>query len=181
MTETLAGRLLVATPSLLDPNFYRTVVLMIEHDEDGALGVVLNRPLEIPVADYLEEWEYLVADPPVVFSGGPVQPEVALAVANGPHSTGDLSALIMEDIQLIDLDLDPAVVTFERIRVFSGYAAWAPRQLEGEINEGAWWIVDCLPDDPFVPDSGDLWSTVLRRQGGQLALFATLPEDPGLN
>ena len=181
MTKPLAGRLLIATPSLIDPNFYRTVVLMIEHDEEGSLGVVLNRPLDIPVADYLDEWDSLVADPPVVFAGGPVEPEVALAVGSGPLSEGNLSALIMGDIQLIDLDLDPASAAFDRIRVFSGYAAWAPEQLSAEIEEGAWWIVDCEVDDPFAAESAELWSRVLRRQGGQLALFATLPDDPGLN
>jgi putative transcriptional regulator len=181
MTDSLVGRLLMATPSLLDPNFYRTAVLMIEHDEEGSLGVVLNRPLDIPVADYLDDWETLVVDPPVVFAGGPVQQEVALAVGRGPQSEGDISALIIGDIQLIDLDLDPAAVPFEQIRVFSGYAAWGPGQLEAELGEEAWWIVECDQEDPFTTDPQALWSTILKRQGGRLALFATLPDNPGLN
>lgn len=179
--ESITGRLLVATPSLIDPNFYRTVVLMIEHDDEGALGVVLNRPLDIPVSDYLEDWESLVAYPSVVFMGGPVQQEVALAVAQGPRDRDDLSALIIHDIQLIDLDLDPADSGFERVRVFSGYAAWAPGQLDDEIADQAWWVFDSTDEDPFVSDAQNLWSDVLRRQGGPIAMFATLPEDPGLN
>ncbi|MDF1595677.1 MAG: YqgE/AlgH family protein [Acidimicrobiia bacterium] len=181
MIESLAGRLLVATPFLLDPNFYRTVVLMIEHDDDGSLGVVLNRPLEIPVSDYLDEWESLVAEPRVVFSGGPVRQEVALAVARGPQSAGDLSALIIHDVQLVDLDHDPAEAGFETVRVFSGYAAWAPGQLEGEIRDEAWWVFASTPEDPFSSDAENLWPLVLKRQRGKVALFATLPDDPGLN
>lgn len=181
MDASIAGKLLVATPSLIDPNFFRTVVLMIEHDDEGALGVVLNRPLEISVADYLEEWELLVADPSVVFSGGPVQQEVALALGRGSGDVEGRSDHIAHEIYLVDLDLDPASVEVNPIRVFSGYAAWGPAQLEGEINEGAWWTVDSTDEDPFHQDSATLWSSVLRRQGGELALFATMPEDPALN
>ena len=181
VAQSLTGRLLVATPSLVDPNFYRTVVLMIEHDDDGALGVVLNRPMDIPVSEYLEDWEPLAAEPAVVFSGGPVQPEVALAVARGPHDDTDMSALIIHDVRLADLDSDPGGVGYEALRVFSGYAAWAPGQLEEEISEGAWWVFDCNPVDPFVNDTDSLWSSVLRRQRGDVAMFATLPDDPGMN
>ena len=181
VVDSLAGRLLVETPSLIDPNFYRSVVLMIEHDDEGALGVVLNRPMDIPVAEYLEDWEPLAAHPAVVFSGGPVQPEVALAIARGPHDETDMSALIIHDVRLADLDSDPGGVGYDAIRVFSGYAAWAPEQLEGEIAEGAWWVFDTSPEDPFVGDAETLWSDVLRRQPGDVAMFATLPDDPGLN
>ena len=181
MGSSIAGRLIVATPSLVDPNFFRSVVLMIEHDDEGALGVVLNRPLEVPVADYLEDWEGLVAEPPVVFSGGPVQQEVALAIGRGSANAEGRSDHIAHDMYLVDLDLDPSSAEVDPIRVFSGYAAWGPGQLEGEINEGAWWVVDSTEGDPFVTEVGSLWSSVLRRQGGELALFATMPEDPGLN
>ena len=181
MADSIAGRLIVATPSLLDPNFFRSVVLMIEHDTEGALGVVLNNPLDVPVSDYLDEWDALVVEPAVVFSGGPVQQEVALAIGRGKTQTGERSDHIGHHIHLVDLDLDPSTAGFEAIRVFSGYAAWGPDQLEGEIAEGAWWVLDGTEDDPFVTDVTSLWSIVLRRQGGQLALFATLPEDPALN
>ncbi len=171
---SLAGNLLLATPFLIDPNFYRTVVLMLEHDDEGALGVVLNRPLDVPVRDYLEDWIELVADPPVVFSGGPVQPEVALAVGRGNKPGG-------HGVRLIDLEVGPASAGVDLIRVFSGYAAWAPGQLEGEQEEGAWWVIESEPGDAFTADAEQLWAAVLRRQQGELALFATLPDDPGLN
>ncbi len=174
MSDSIAGTLLVATPSLIDPNFYRTVVLMLEHDDDGALGVVLNRPLEIPVVEYLADWIDLVADPPVVFAGGPVQPEVALAVGREGTSGG-------AGLRLVDLDATPAAAGVDRIRVFSGYAAWAPGQLESELEEGAWWIFDTEPGDTFKADAEQLWPGVLRRQHGEIALFATLPDDPGMN
>lgn len=175
---SLAGKLLLATPFLIDPNFYRTVVLMLEHDDEGALGVVLNRPLDVPVREYLEDWIELVADPPAVFSGGPVQPEVALAVGRGNRAVGIPGG---HGLQLVDLEVGPASAGVEVVRVFSGYAAWAPGQLEGELEEGAWWVTESEPGDAFTADAEQLWSAVLRRQPGELALFATLPDDPGLN
>ena len=171
------GRLLVASPLLVDPNFYRTVVFMIEHDAEGALGVVLNRPLpDAPVGEFLEAWESLVAEPPVIFLGGPVQREVALAIARSPAETAEWPALAVHDVGLVDLDSDPASVEVEEIRVFSGYAAWAPGQLEAEIEEGAWWVVDGTADDAFTLEAEDLWRRVLRRQPGRLRIFASTPE-----
>lgn len=170
-----AGHLLVAAPTLIDPNFWRTVVLIIHHDDDGALGLILNRPSLERVADHLEEWAPLVPDPGVVHFGGPVQPEVAIAVLAGEHGepTG-LAGVTLGDVS--DAGIPDNVVA----RVFAGYSGWGSGQLEDEIGEGSWLIVEALPADPFdEPD--EMWERVLRRQGGRLGLLASFPIDVSLN
>jgi putative transcriptional regulator len=182
--EWLTGRLVVATPLLDDPNFERAVVLVLDHDEDGALGVVLNRASGVPVGETLDRWAELVADPPVVFGGGPVEPTAVVALGRAvPGVTSDGSTAILERIQLVDLDRDPvlAAADLERVRVFAGYAGWAPGQLELEIAQGAWFAVDAEPLDVFTDDPEGLWHAVLGRQRGELKLFATFPDDPSMN
>lgn len=168
---TLAGRLLVALPVLSDPNFDRTVVLLLDHGDDGAMGVVLNRPTDIRLGDVLPLWDLLGAEPAVVHLGGPVQPEGAIALGHGTEL----------DVGPIDLDTDRERLDIHEIRVFAGYAGWSPGQLEDEILEGAWVVVDAQPADAFAPDPGALWVTVLRRQPGTLAWMANLPEDVSVN
>jgi putative transcriptional regulator len=182
--EWLTGRLLIATPALEDPNFDRAVVLVLDHDEDGALGIVLNRASAVPVRETLEGWSELAADPPVVFGGGPVEPTAVVALGRGTaEAVTDGSTAILERIQLVDLDRDPvlAAAELERVRVFAGYAGWAPEQLELEIAQGAWFTVPAEPTDVFTDDPEGLWHTVLRRQPGELRLLATFPADPTMN
>lgn len=185
MTEVaLTGRLLVATPLLVDPNFDRTVVLVLDHDEDGTLGVVVNRPTTVGVNDVLPAWTNLSVDPPVVFQGGPVALDSALGIASVLGSSEPLGwRRVYGGIGLVDLDAPPEVLAAElsAFRVFAGYAGWSAGQLEGELAQGAWYVVDSEPDDPFTPDPTSLWHAVLRRQRGELALLATYPEDPTLN
>ncbi len=178
---TLRGRLLVATPVLLDPNFVRTVILIADHDDNGAVGLVLNRPAELLVADGLPGWEQLAAVPDVVFFGGPVGEGAAFCVGlteapeqEWPRITGR--------VHLLDPGADPAELAgrVASARVFAGYAGWSAEQLEEEIAEGAWYVVDAVEEDLFT-DPTDLWNRVLRRQGGSLALVATHPLDPTLN
>jgi putative transcriptional regulator len=187
---TGAGRLLVATPLLADPNFRRTVVLVVEHEpNEGTLGVVLNRPTEVSVGQVLEPWTDLASGPSVVFTGGPVSPTSALALAraNGEGDPLGWRALDggpeMSRIGLVDLEAPPQVLAAEiaSLRVFAGYAGWGSGQLESEIDEGAWYVLPGEPTDPFIADPQQLWPTVLRRQGGELALVATFPDDPRLN
>jgi putative transcriptional regulator len=187
---TRAGRLLVATPLLGDPNFRRTVVLVVEHDPgEGTLGVVLNRPTEVSVGQVLEPWTELASGPPVVFTGGPVAPTsaLALALASGDGEPLGWRALNggpeMSRIGLVDLEAPPQVLAAEitSLRVFAGYAGWGSGQLEAEIDEGAWYVLPGRPADPFIADPQRLWQAVLRRQGGELALVATFPDDPRLN
>jgi putative transcriptional regulator len=185
-----AGRLLVATPLLGDPNFRRTVVLIVEHeDETGTLGVVLNRPTEIPVGQVLEPWTDLATEPPVVFSGGPVAPTSALALALVPGTDEPVGwqpldgGPAMTRLGLVDLDAPPGLLApaIARLRVYAGYAGWGTGQLQAEIDGGAWYVVDATATDPFSPDPAGLWPAVLRRQGGELAYVATYPDDPTQN
>lgn len=180
--DSLAGRLLVATPTLTDPNFSRSVVLLLGHGEEGALGVVLNRRSEVPVAAMLPSWEEWVAAPPVVFAGGPVSPQAAIALA---RATADIEgfAPFAPGLGTVDLERDAALLgpRLSGLRIFAGYAGWAAGQLEGEIAAGGWYVVDALPTDGFSPDPDDLWRAVLRRQSGELRLVASFPTDPSLN
>jgi putative transcriptional regulator len=187
---TLVGRLLVATPVLGDPNFRRAVVLVVEHEpEEGTLGVVLNRPTEVPVAQVLRPWDELVTGPAVVFRGGPVAPESAVALALVPGDDEPLGwrpldgTPLMSRIGLVDLDAPPELLAPEiaSFRIFAGYAGWGTGQLQAEIDEGAWYVLAAEPGDAFAPQPERLWPGVLRRQGGDLAMVATFPDDPSAN
>jgi len=182
------GRLLVATPLLTDPHFHRAVVLVLSHEPDeGALGLVLDRPSGTGVAEVLPGWEGLAASPPVVFEGGPVARTSAVclgAARPGAPATAAFADLAADPLLgTVDLDARPEDVAdaLREVRVFAGYAGWSPGQAEAEVDEGAWWVLDALPGDPFSPAPGLLWKQVLRRQGLPLALASTAPDDPSLN
>jgi putative transcriptional regulator len=182
--EHLAGRLLVATPDLKDPHFERTVVMVVSHEPSGTLGVVLNRATEVLVTEVLDPWAALAAAPPVLFEGGPVQPEAAIClgrVRTGADPEG--WARIDGSLGTVDLTGDPAQIArdVDRVRVFAGYAGWDADQLREEIASGAWFVLDSLPGDAFVDTPDDLWTMVLRRQGGLMAAVASFPPDPLLN
>ena len=188
--DSLGGRLLVATPLLGDPNFRRTVILIVEDEpEEGTLGVVLNRPTEVQVGQVLESWTDLVTGPTVVFKGGPVSPNSALALtlARGEDEPLGWRSLdgsnMMSRIGLVDLEAPPELLAggITSLRVFAGYAGWGPGQLRAEIEEGAWYVVAGEPADAFLADPERLWPEVLRRQGGEFAIVATYPDDPMLN
>lgn len=184
MDEWLTGRLLVASPALADGTFDRAVVFVLDHDDEGALGVVLNRASSVTVHETLDGWTDLAADPPVLFGGGPVEPTAIVALGRATTSVApDGWTPIIDRIRLVDLDTDPvlAAADLERVRVFAGYAGWAPGQLEDEIAQGAWFTVDAEPGDVFTDDPSALWHTVLGRQPDGLRLLATFPEDPSLN
>ncbi|GAB3768626.1 putative transcriptional regulator [Nocardioides ginsengisegetis] len=188
MSEARAGMLLVATPALLDPNFADTVVLLLDVDENGALGVVLNRPSGVPVAEVLADWGDVVAEPEVLFHGGPVSTEGALAVAllraDDDVPVGFRAVDGAEGrLGLVDLDTPVELVdgSLDGLRIFAGYAGWGAEQLEGEIEEGSWYVVPALAPDVFRCDPTDLWRDVLRRQPGELAWNSTRPVDPDLN
>ena len=166
MTELGAGVLLVATPALLDPNFADTVVLILDADDDGALGVVLNRPSPVPVAEVLTPWDDVVSEPEVLFLGGPVSTEGALAVALLSEDDAPVGFReIVGRLGLLDLDtpLELVAGTVEALRIFAGYAGWGAGQLDGEIETGSWYVVPATADDVFREDPSDLWRDVLRR------------------
>ncbi len=180
MAASFTGKLLVANPELRDPNFYRTVVLLFEHGESGAFGVVLNRPTDEPITDHVRGWDEYLADPAVVFVGGPVSNEVAVGVAEWPDPPEEWHSLF-SDIGFIDLtdppdpDNSPA-----RVRVYSGYSGWDAGQLEVELAIDSWFVVDPIVSDVFG-DPEDLWSKVLGRQPGRLRLYARYPHDLASN
>lgn len=177
--------LLLATPVLMDPNFAETVVLMLDVNDEGALGVVLNRPTGLAVSEVLRDWGALVAEPEVLFQGGPVDTDGALAVVL-LRSAEDESVGFREvlgQLGLLDLDTPVELVTgsLGGLRIFAGYSGWGAGQLEREISAGHWYVVPAHADDVFRLDSSDLWRDVLRRQPGELALHSTRPFDPDLN
>ncbi|GIE88094.1 YqgE/AlgH family protein [Actinoplanes regularis] len=184
--ESMTGQLLVATPTLKDPNFDRTVVLLVAHEAGGALGVVLNRATEVPVAEVLGNWGELAGDPAVLFEGGPVQPESAICLARTrPEVKKRVTGFhpVAGSLGTLDLSADPERLkeNVADIRVFAGYSGWSAGQLEEEIASGSWFVFDALPGDPFVERPDDLWAMVLRRQGDILAAVAHFPPDVSLN
>jgi putative transcriptional regulator len=164
----IAGRLLVATPLLGDPNFERTVVLMLAHGPEGAFGVVINRPTVTRAEELVPGWGDRVAAPAVMFLGGPVGQNGVI----GLHPGGT-----------VDLNVPPDETADapETLRLFAGSAGWGAGQLEDELAEGAWWVLDADPEDPFVDRPAGLWADVLRRQSGSIAWFAHYPPDPAVN
>ncbi len=176
MAASFTGKLLVAHPELRDPNFYRTVVLLFEHSEEGAFGAVLNRPTDERVSGHVPDWEEHLAEPAVVFIGGPVRNEVAVGVAEWPDAPDDWSSLFSE-IGFIDLTDPPnPQAAPDRVRVFSGYSGWDAGQLEVELAIDSWFVVEPVVDDVFG-DPEDLWKRVLSRQPGRLQLYAQYPHD----
>lgn len=201
------GRLLVAAPRLGDPNFERAVVVVIEHDDDGTLGLVLNRPTTVPVAEVVAPWAEVaaMAPPAVVFAGGPVSPQVAVGLATVSPSWVGAWQAVVGDVGVVDLSADPPVQDADAggvpgepgagfggaaggraggrpaVRIFAGYAGWGPGQLRDELRAGAWFVVDGQPDDLIGSDPDGLWRRVLRRQPGRLRLLASFPADPAAN
>jgi putative transcriptional regulator len=181
------GRLLLATPPLEDPNFDRTVIYVLEHHDEGALGLVLNRPSPEELGDALRAWTAMQSDPSTVFVGGPVEPDALIAIARMRESavTADPEHLapLSGDLASADLAADPDDVmpSISALRVFRGYAGWGPGQLEGEIEAGAWLVLDPDPSDLFTEEPDELWRTVLRRQPGRLSWLAMAPDDLSAN
>jgi putative transcriptional regulator len=179
--ESLKGQLLVAGPALVDPNFHRTVVLVGEHDEQGALGVVLNRASEATVAEALPELAALADDLGAVHVGGPVQPSAIVVLADfvEPERAG---SIVLESVGFLPAETEPeALGELRRVRVYAGYTGWGPGQLDGELEEGSWIVEPAVVEDVFTKAPEDLWSDVLRRKGGPFAVLAAMPPDPTLN
>jgi putative transcriptional regulator len=174
VAESLSGKLLIASPSMPD-YFHRTVILVVEHSDSGAFGLVLNRPSETTVAEASPELAELIGGDHLLHVGGPVQPNAATAIGEHPDAV-TATKLIVDSVGMVDLDDPPELY---RLRVFAGYAGWAAGQLDGELEQEAWIVEDAHPDDPF--GDGDLWSDVLDRKGGEYALLARMPPDPSVN
>lgn len=179
------GRLLLAAPPLEDPNFDRTVIYVLEHHDEGAVGVVINRSSDEALDEPLDRWIDLQTAPSSVFEGGPVESTalIALAAAKDPDVDDEALTPIVGVIASADLTADPAIVaaSVNEVRVFRGYAGWGPGQLEGEIDAGAWLVLDAQTSDVFTKAPDELWREVLRRQPGRLAWLANAPDDLSRN
>jgi putative transcriptional regulator len=174
-SESLRGNLLIAAPALYD-YFRRTVVLVLEHSPEGAMGVVLNRESETPVSEAVPVLAAFAEPEQLVRIGGPVSPQSVVALGDfddleeaGTHVVGSLGTI----------DPDAGNESVRRVRVYAGYAGWGPGQLDGELEAEAWLVLPARADDPF--EDGDIWSEALRRKGGSYRLMATMPSDPSLN
>jgi putative transcriptional regulator len=179
--QSLRGQLLIAGAGLFDPNFRRTVVLVGEHNDEGALGVVLNRPAPATVLDVVPPLASLVAPGDPLFVGGPVQPDGAVLLAEFERPD-DAGVLVFGSIGFLVGKLQPEHVEgVRRARVFAGYSGWGPGQLEAEMEQGSWILEPAGREDVFSDRPEHLWSDVLRRKGGDYALLATMPIDPTLN
>ena len=179
--ESLRGHLLIAGPGLVDPNFWRTVVLVGEHSDEGALGVVLNRSSETSVEEAVPELALLAEGMGAVHVGGPVQPSAVVVLADFAEPD-DAESLVLESVGFLPAEVEPeSLGELRRARVYVGYAGWGPGQLDGELEEGSWIVEPALPDDVFTSDPEGLWSAVLRRKGGPFGVLASMPADPSMN
>ncbi len=202
--DQLVGHLLVASPRLVDPNFSRRVILVLDHGGHGALGVVIDRPGGVAVGELLPQWHSLATAPAEVFTGGPVARNALIGLvrltsrpspdgspaddppADDPKWTRSGWRMLVEadrPVGMIDLSSDPSLIaeSIVGVRLFSGYAGWDADQLEAEIEEGSWYVVPAEARDPISADPEGLWRRVLRRQGGALAIVSGFPEDPAMN
>jgi putative transcriptional regulator len=181
---SIKGALLVAAPLLDEPTFHRTVIYMLQHTDEGALGVVLNRPTDEERLPGLDPWMYELSHPQVVFEGGPVQANTLIAVAAVTADAESEAFAPLEDgLGTVDLAQlpDELAEDLQNLRVFRGYAGWGPGQLEYELQEGSWIVVASDHADLFSANPQGLWRNVLRRGGGRTALLADAPEDLSWN
>jgi putative transcriptional regulator len=179
--HSLKGQLLIAGPNLIDPNFRRTVVLVGEHTDEGALGLVLNRASEATIDEAVPELTVLVDSFSYVHFGGPVQPSAIVVLADfaDPERAG---SIVLDSVGFLPAEVDPDELgELRRARVFAGYAGWGPGQLDAELDEGSWIVEPALPEDVFTDDPEELWADVLRRKGGPFGVLALMPHDPSLN
>jgi putative transcriptional regulator len=179
---SLRGKLLVASPALVDPNFARTVVLITEHNDEGAMGIVLNRPSETLVEDVVPQLAAVTGEGAPVYVGGPVQPSALVVLAE--FSNLDAAAwIVVADVGFAsaDVELGELASAVRRARVYAGYSGWGAGQLEGEMEVDSWIVEPPLPAELFPDDPGTMWSDVLARKGGQYALIARMPPDPSVN
>ncbi len=181
--ESLEGQLLLASPQLLDPNFVRTVVLLVEHNDNGALGLVINRPTGTTVQ---ELWKQVGESPcesrQPVHLGGPVSGPI-MAI----HTVNSLAEMeIVEGVffAMKKQNLDELVRRDERFKVFYGQSGWGPGQLEGEIEQGAWRAVPAKLEDLFDA-ADDLWQRLMQRAMAgvlpEMLGIKHVPQDPSLN
>ncbi len=181
----MAGRLIVATPQIEDGVFHRVVVLVLHHDENGAQGVILNRPLEADIDSVLPGWQSVATLPQTLFQGGPVELNSAIGLVTVPGDNPEPPGVrhLFAGLGVVDLDTPPDLVQpqIAGMRIFAGYAGWSPSQLEEEVERGDWYVVTRESRDAFTPHPESLWAEVLSRQSDNLKLVALFPDDPSMN
>jgi putative transcriptional regulator len=180
--DSVRGQLLVAGPALLDPNFWRTVVLIVEHNDEGALGLVLNRPSETSVGEAVPQLSELLDPTQQLFIGGPVQPSAVIVLAEFEDPT-DAALIAFDDVGVLGTGPSEEELTagIRAGRAFLGHAGWGPGQLDGELERGDWILEPAQLEDAFSIEARRLWSEVLTRKGGSYALVARMPADPSMN
>ena len=174
------GKLLIAGADLFDPNFRRAILLIADHDEEGAVGVILNRPSDVTVEEAAPELGHLVGPDEALYLGGPVQPRAAVVVAEF-DDPGRASLLAFGSVGFLTAGAPESMDGIRRARVFAGYAGWGPGQLDAEMEQGSWLTEDALADDVFSSEPEQLWTTVVRRKGHAFQLLTTMPFDPSTN
>jgi putative transcriptional regulator len=179
--DSARGQLLIAGPGLVDPNFWRTVVLIVEHSDEGALGLVLNRPSETTVGEAISELQQLLDVDDPLYVGGPVQPSSLIVLAEF-EQPDDAALIAFDDVGVLagGAEDDPAT-GLRRSRAFVGHSGWGPGQLDSEIERDDWILEPARPEDAFSAAPLDLWESVLTRKGGSYALVARMPPDPSVN
>lgn len=182
MTDSLKGKLLFSTPALFDPNFRRTVVLVAEHSDEGAMGLVLNRPSETTVEEAVPELADVAGADSPVFVGGPVQPQAVLVLAEFEEPE-EAATVVVGDIGFAraDGDLDDLARLTRRARVFAGYSGWSPGQLESELDEDSWLVEPVDDVDVLADPEEDLFRSALDTKGGSYRILALMPDDPRQN
>ncbi len=180
--ESVRGQLLIAAPPLRDPNFWRTVVLVVEHSAEGALGLVLNRPAQTTIGEAIPQLATLLDSDESVFVGGPVQPQGVMVLARF-EDPADSALIAFDDVGLIGIGAheDELDLGVRAARAFVGHSGWGPGQLDAELERGDWILAPATHGDAFTERPLELWSEVLLRKGGQYALLARMPPDPSVN
>jgi putative transcriptional regulator len=180
--DSLKGQLLLASPALFDPNFRRTVVLVTEHTDEGAAGLVLNRRSDTAVVEAVPDLAPLVTDEELVYMGGPVQQEAVLCLAEF-EDPDEAAILVVDHVGFVPGDGDFGLIagSTRRARVFAGYAGWGPGQLEAELEASSWIVEEADEGDLFAEPETDLWSSIMREKGGIYRVVALMPDDPSVN
>jgi putative transcriptional regulator len=176
----LKGKLLIALPTLVDDTFYRTVILVLAHAPQGALGVVLNRPTDVAVAELFPQLALEAVQPSVLFTGGPVEPDGIICLARGASEEAPGFAPVLDTWGSID-PREPPPTGVDAVRVYRGYAGWSARQLESELARNSWLVLDALPSDLATTEPEDMWTRVLERQGPRYSRLTLVPRNPSLN
>ena len=157
-------------------------MLLLHHGDDGAQGVVLNKPLEAEVDSVLPPWQAYVTPPAQLFQGGPVALDSALGIVTVPGDTDEPLGVrrLFGGLGLVDLDVPPPVVVPEiaGMRIFAGYAGWSAGQLEGEIQAGGWYVVDAEARDAFSPSRTGSGGSSCAASAATSRFVATFPDDP---